>query len=79
VDRLPGHPEGVPDLLPRPALLSRQRNVHGFHLLGESVQRTDGAQTRCWVGGSDVSEDVIGHACQSSLTWSVLSTQTDIE
>src|SRR6478609_2044324 len=77
VHRLPGHAEGVPDLLPRPTLLPGQRDVHRFHLLGQSMQGTDRTQTGGRVGRRDVYQDLIRHGRQSSLTDSTLSTQTD--
>jgi len=75
--RLPGHAKRVADLLPRPALRSGLRDVHRFHLFGQAMQGTDGAQTRCRVCRPDVGQYVIGHSCQSSLTDFHLSTQTD--
>ena len=60
MDRLPGHAEGVADLLPRSTLFPRQLYVHLFDTFGEAVQSEGGAQTGSRIIGPEGSEELLG-------------------
>jgi 2-polyprenyl-6-methoxyphenol hydroxylase-like FAD-dependent oxidoreductase len=74
---LAGHSERVPDLLPGPAGTPRLGDVQRLDPLGEPVQGPDRTEAGGGVHGGQGLDIPRFHVCQSGLTLSDLSSQTD--
>src|SRR5215831_12686708 len=66
---LAGDAQGVPDLLPRPALFPGRGDVVRLDSLRQAMQRQRGAKPNCGVIRRDTQLEILDiHACQSKLT-----------
>ena|SRR5580698_6258396 len=66
---LPGDAQGVPDLLPRPALVPGRRHLVRFDPLSETMERQRGAQPDGGIIRRETHAEVFDvHACQYRLT-----------
>ena len=75
--RLAGYAEGVADLLPRPSGPPGLGDVDRLNALGEPVQRSHGPQSRRGISGTQLLQVQQFHVCQSELTGTLVSSQTD--